>query len=173
MYRIGWRGLAALIAICLAACAAPVPEESAAGRRAVPDTTTTMALARAFIEGKRQHDSAWLLQLVHPASRAAYRRTTATEVQSYEMIWRQGTIPEGRLQTRVTRFVSATNDAEGGPSYRADRLLFVYPVAPSHNLSISVITADGEVSYAANHAVRRERSRWYIVLPSHSRLLRE
>lgn len=174
MHRIGWRGLAAPIVLWLTACTAAIPDETAPGRRSVtPDTPSTAALARAFVDGKRQHDSAWLLQIVHPASRADYRRTAATEAQSYETIWRQGGVPEGRLQTRVARFVSATGEADGGPSYRAGSLLFFYPAAPSHTLSISVVTADGIETYVANHAIRRERGRWYIVLPSHSRMPRE
>jgi len=173
MHRIVWRGLAAVIVIGLSACTTPAPEDPAAERRAVPDTSSTAALARAFVAGKRQHDSAWLLQIVHPASRAYYRRAAANEAQSYETIWRQGGVPEGRLQARVARFVSATSDADGGPSYRAGSLLFIYPVAPSHTLSISTVTAEGSETYVANHAIRRERGRWYIVLPSHSRLLSE
>jgi len=173
MHRVGWCGMAALIMMWLVACTAPGPDDTAPGRHVASDTSTTTALARAFVEGKRQHDSVGLLQIVHPASRADYRRTAATDSQSYETIWRQGGLPEGRLQVRVSRFVSASSDANGKPSYRAGSMLFVYPVAPSHNLSISVVTVDGSESYVANHAIRRERGRWYIVLPSQSRMLRD
>lgn len=172
MHRTGWYGLTALIVIWFTACSTTVPDKAEHGHRAAPDTSSAAALARAFVEGKRQHDSEWLAQLVHPASRAYYRRTTVADTMSYETSWLQGGVPEGPQQVSVTRFVSASGvDAE--PSYRAGSLLFIYPVAPSHNLLISIITAAGGKNSVANHAIRRERGRWYIVLPSHSRLLRE
>lgn len=139
----------------------------------MPPITTPAVLAQVFVDASRRRDSEWLAALVHPSSAESYRRVSSSETRSYEAVWLSGRVPAGRVESTPSTFVSATPGRQNRASYRAGDLLFVYPVRPSHNLLITVRADGAEPVIVANHAIRRDNGRWYIVLPAETRRLGE
>lgn len=171
LLRVTATALIAILTACAASRPAPQQEQPAGvpvARSAMkaPLAKSPAALARAYVEAVRAGDRQMLAGLVHPESLAHYRAKQKAEHPSYEEVWLTGRIPDGQLDAVASELRGRRSTRGGETSVRIGSLVFVYPIAPTHSLQLSIVTAEGVTMRVANHAIRAERGVWYIVLPS-------